>query len=194
MPFVSAVSAQWTVTTSEAAARAWIESRRAVFVQRAAPRDDRHREGLRSRDDFEPDRPEADDAERAPREAAGFSIKRLVPDAAPQIQGLIDEAPVEGEEEAPRELGHGDRVLARAVRNRDRASRSGRKVDRVHTRARPDDQRETGGAFHFRGSDFRRPDDEHLGFGLCEACAERGALELRLVEDLTAESGQAVQT
>src|ERR1035437_10139435 len=50
------------------------ESGRAVVVQRAAPGDDRHPEGLRARDDLEADRPEADDAERAAREAASLPV------------------------------------------------------------------------------------------------------------------------
>ena len=167
------------------------EPGRAVVVQRAAPGDDRHPERLRARDDLEADRPETDDAERAAREAPGLSVHRLVPDAARRSIGLLDDAPVEGEDEAPRELRDGDRVLARAVRDRDRARRGGRKVDRVHARARTDDQRETGGAFHLRRSDLRRPDDEHLGAGLGEARTERSPFELRLVEDLAAESGEA---
>ena len=39
---------------------------RAVLVERPAPRDDVHRERLRTRDDLEADRPEADDTDRGP--------------------------------------------------------------------------------------------------------------------------------
>ena len=170
------------------------EPRRAVFVQGTAPCDDGHPEGLRPRDDFEPDRPEPDDAERASGEATGCPVERLVPDTGAKLVRLIDDAAVESEDETPRQLRHGDRVLARAVRDRDGANRGRLKVDRVHASARADDEREARSDFHLGGSDLRGPHDEGLGPGFGEPRAEGGPLELRLVEDLAAESGEAVET
>ena len=109
----------------------------AVVVQGAAPRDDGHPERLRARRRPRGRSPRGRSTPSVrPGEAPRLPVLRLVPDAVAQVHGLLDEAPVEREEEAPRELGDGDRVLARAVRDGDGARRRGRR-GRSCSRRRP---------------------------------------------------------
>ena len=70
--------------------------------------------------------------------------------------------------------------------------RRGGDVDRVVAGARPDDQREAPGV-HDRLGHLGRPDDQHLGPGLGERGRERRVLERRVVHDVAADGGEAVE-
>ena len=106
----------------------------------AAPRDDRHAEGLRSLGDLAGDLPEADEPERAARETLGLLVLLLVPRARAELRGLVGHAAVAGEDQRPGQLRHRDRVLAGAVADEDAAAARGGDVDVVVAGARADDQ------------------------------------------------------
>ena len=72
--------------------------------------DELHVEGLAALGDLKADTPEADDAERATLDAAGLAVALLVPDAVPQIDGVVHQAAIEGEHQPPGEFGHCDGV------------------------------------------------------------------------------------
>ena len=93
-----------------------------------------------------PDRAGADDAERAPEQAVGLAVLLLVPRAGAQIAHLIGDAPIEREQQRHRQLGDGDRVLARAIGDVDAVRRGRLDVDGVDARAGAHDQRQRLGA------------------------------------------------
>jgi hypothetical protein len=112
--------------------------------------------------------------------------------AGPQLDHVVGDPPIEREDEPEGELGHGDRVLARAVRHVDPARRRGTNVNRVVTGAGPDDEGEVAGVEHRRGY-LRRAHDEHLRPTLGEGRAEGVILERGVEHDLAAGGGETVE-
>ena len=135
---------------------------------------------------------EPEQPERRAVQAARLRVLLLVPAAGPQVGDVVRDPPVEREDQAERELGHGDRVPARAVRDVDAADRRGGDVDRVVAGARPDDEGEAPGV-HDRLGHLGRADDQHLRLRLGERGRERLVLERRVVHDVAADRGEAVE-
>src|ERR1041385_9466858 len=97
-------------------------------VEVARPRPDLHPDRLRPPRHFPPDLSQPEDAERAPVEAAGPGVLALLPLAPAEVGHLVGDPPVEREEQPHDQLGHRDRVLARAVADEDAEPRRGRHV------------------------------------------------------------------
>src|SRR5262249_11836678 len=116
----------------------------------------------------------------------------LVPDAAHEIAGAVHDAAIEREDEAERQLGDRDRVLAGAVGDVDAALRGGLDVDRVVAGAGADDEREVAGLEH-RPGDLGRPHDERFGAGLADRVAQRVVAVVRPVDDVEARGGEAFE-
>src|SRR5581483_8492928 len=95
------------------------ERLRLRVVERAAPRHHAHAERLAARDHLAADRTGADDPQRAAEDPLRLAVLTLVPHAVAEVDRVVDHAAVEGEEEREGELGDGDGVLARAVRDVD---------------------------------------------------------------------------
>ena len=78
----------------------------------------------------EPDLAEPDDAERLPVQTVRLRVPLLVPRARPQVGHVVRDPPVDRQQEAHRQLCHGDRVAARHVRDVDPHVRGGVDIDR----------------------------------------------------------------
>ncbi len=126
---------------------------RPSIVQGAAPRHHVHTEGLCPPDHRPADGTGTDHAESPPREAAGPTVALLVPATGAEIDHVVRNATVEGDEESDCELGHRRRVGARAVCHAHGVGGCGIEVDRVDTGAGPDHQFQPR-----RGFDRRRRD------------------------------------
>ena len=61
-----------------------------------------------------------------------------------QVGDVVGDAAVDREQQTKRQLGYGDRVLARAIRDANAARCRGLDVDRVHAGAGADDELERG--------------------------------------------------
>ena len=149
-------------------------------------------EGLGTARQLLGDAAEAEQPERRAVQPARLRVLLLVPASGPQVGDVVRDPPVEREDQAERELGHGDRVPAGAVRDVDAASRRGGDVDRVVAGAGADDEREAPGV-HDRLGDLGRPDDQHRRLRLAECGGERRVLERRVVDDVAADGGEAVE-
>ena len=184
MPLVSFVSAQWTVTTSDAAASSWIESARgdaepgrAVVVQRAAPGDDRHPEGLRARR-----RPRG--RSRRGRRRRACARRGPVPSRTPTCSRRRCAGRRPGRRvrrSSARMRPHASSATAIAFLPGQfetaiaRAEAAARSIVFTPAPARTISARPEAPSISV-GSDLRRPDDEHLGAGLGEARAEGSSL------------------
>src|SRR6185437_13129780 len=78
-------------------------------------------EAPRAVEHLQPDGPEAGDADALAEQALGGGVPRLLPAAGAEVGRGVGDAAVEREDEAHRQLGDGDRVLARAVGDVDAA-------------------------------------------------------------------------
>ena len=151
-----------------------------------------HAERLRAARELLGDVAEPEQPERRAVDAARLRVLLLVPTAGAQVGDVVRDPPVEREDQPERELGHGDGVPARAVRDVDAADRRGGDVDRVVAGARPDDEGESTGV-HDRLGHLGRADDKHLGLRLAERRREGRVLERRIVDDVAADGGEAVE-
>ena len=163
-----------------------------VVGEPPGPDDEVAAERLRAARQLLGDGAEPEQPERRAVHAARLRVLLLVPAAGPQVRDVVRDPAVEGEDQAERELGHGDRVPARAVRDVDAAGRRGGDVDRVVPGARPDDEGEAPGV-HDRLGDLGRTDDQHLRPRLAERGRERGVLEARVVDNVAADGGEPVE-
>jgi len=163
-----------------------------VLREAPGPDDDVQAERLRATGDFLGDAAETEQPEGRAAEAPGLRILSLVPAAGAQLRDVVGDAPVEREDQAEGELRHGDRVLARAVRDVDATGRRGLDVDGVVAGTRPDDQRQAAG-IHHRGGHLGGPDDQDFGVRLAERGDERLVLQRGVVEDFAAGCPQAVE-
>ena len=137
-------------------ARPWRSSRTArgrgpVVLEASSPDDEVAAERLGAARHLLGDVAEPEQPERRAVQAARLRVLLLVPAAGPQVRDVVRDPAVEREDQAERELGDGDRVLARAVRDVDAARRRGGDVDRVVAGAGTDDEREAPGVQHRRG-------------------------------------------
>ena len=163
-----------------------------VVLEASSPDDEVAAERLGAARQLLGDVPEPEQPEGRAVQAAGLRVLLLVPAAGPQVRDVVRDPPVEREDQAERELGHGDRVPARAVRDVDAADRRGGDVDRVVAGARTDDEGEAPGVHHRLGH-LGRADDQHLRLRLGERGRERLVLERRVVDDVAADRGEAVE-
>jgi hypothetical protein len=136
---------------------------------------------------FLADRTAAEDRERPAAEAARFAERLLVPLVRAQRRDVVVDAAIEVDEVAHRELGDRGGVLARAVRDVHAARRRRARVDRVHSGAGADDEREARARLEVRLADLRAAHDQDLGIRLAELRRERVTVELRVDLELRAE-------
>ena len=156
-----------------------------------APDDDRHSERVRALRHLLADGAVAVLPERPPVEAARLRELFLVPHARAQFGDVVGDPPVEREHQRARQLGHRNRVLARARRHVDAARRRRRQIDRVIARARANDERQHARLEH-RGVDARPADDQDVGGGVAHGLGQRVAAGVGLIDDVAAGGLQAV--
>ena len=159
----------------------------------AAPDDDRHAERVRALRHLLADVAVAEQAERAAEQAARLRVLLLVPRAGAQLGDVVGDAAVEREQQRERELGDGDRVLARAVRHVDAALRRGRRRRSCCSRRR---RARRARARPLRASapvTARAAHDEHVGAASSRiAVAQRVVLQIGLIDDVAAGGLQTV--
>ena len=147
-------------------------------LKRRLQTSDRHAERARAPRDFLADVAEAEQAERLAQQAARLRELLLVPRARAQLGDVVGDAPVERQDQPQRQLGDGDRVLARAVRHVDAAPRRAGHVDGVDAGAGAHDQRQRARVEHRLG-DLRRAHDQHRRAGFGDGRDQRVAAERR---------------
>ena len=165
----------------------------ALRRETAAPRHDLHAEPLGPCDHRATDAPDPDQAERAPVQTGRLGVRRLVPAPLAQVDGVVDDAPVQRQHQPECQLGDSDRVLARAVGHEDASLRGSRHVDRVVAGPSPDHQRQRAGRQHLLrhlGAPHHKDLRPLGGDGL----RKRSSGELGVDGDVHARGGQGVDT
>ena len=133
----------------------------------------------------------SEQSEGPPVETARLRILLFVPLARSEIHNVVDNASIEREHQREHELGHGNRVLAGAIRHVDSALRRCGNVNRVEAGARADDEGKRAGLEHRRGNGAAA-DDEHVGGHVADRPRQPIVFEVRLIHDLAPGRLQAV--
>ena len=160
--------------------------------QVATPDGEVHPERARANGHLPPDVAVAEERQRASLEAGGFRKLLLAPFAGAQIGDGVGQPAIERQQQANRQLRHGDGIAARAVRNVDTARRRGLDVNRVVAGACPDDEGERT-LIHHLGRHLRRANDQHVGLTVLQRGDQRLVAELCVIDDLAAGLLQAVE-
>ena len=137
------------------------------------------------------DRAEPGDADALPVEASRLRVLRLLPAAWAQVARRVDDAAVEGEDEAHRELGDGDRVFPGTLRDVDAARARGGDVDGVHPCPCADDEVELAAGFDGARRDLGRADDEDAD--ALEGVGQRVLGKLRAGDDLDTQDAELIE-
>ena len=167
----------------------------ALFPRRkpAAPDDDGHAEGVRPLRHLLTDVAVAEQTERPAEQATRLRVLLLVPGAGAQIGHVVRHPAVDREQQRERELGHRDRILARAVRDVDAAPGRGRDIDGVVAGPGANDERQCA-RFEHRGVHGGAADHEHVGGGIAKRLRQPVVLEVRLIDDVAAGGLQPVDS
>ena len=104
--------------------------------------------------DGEPDGAEADDAHGRPEQTVGLAVALLVPVTAAEVRHVVGDPPVDRQQKAHGELGHGGSVAAGHVGDEDPAAGGGIGVDRVRAGPGPDHQHQPVGGLEHRALDL----------------------------------------
>ena len=134
----------------------------------------------------------AEQAQRPAEQPARFRVLLFVPRTRAQLRNVVRDAAIEREQQRERELGDGNRVLARTVRDVDAALRRRRDVDRVVAGAGANDERERARLEHRRGHG-RAADDEDVGRAVANRRRQPIVFQIGLVDDVAAGNLQSVE-